>query len=85
MCPLLIAVDNRNLQLTRVLVYVKCPVVDLNVSNQEGKTALILACERNMPEMVELFLSEDIVERIKICLKDVSNLPGYNEKHYIDS
>ena len=72
MCPLLIVVDKGDLPLTRVCV--KWPVVDLNVSNQEGKTALILACERNMLEMVELFLSEDIVERIEIGLKDVSSI-----------
>lgn len=48
------------------------PRTDLNSATHEGKTALVLAIENNKSEMIDLFLREDLVERINIAHQDVS-------------
>lgn len=65
----MIAVDKSDVNLATALLH---PRVNLNIASHERKTPLILAIEKNMSEMIELFLREDLVERISIDLQDVS-------------
>lgn len=50
----------------------KSPGVDLNVSNTEDKTALILAIEKGDAEILDALLPEGVDSDIDIAHKDVS-------------
>lgn len=51
----------------------RCPAVDLNVTDSDNRTALMLAAEQNNIEVVRTLLKQSVVEssRIDIEHKDV--------------
>ena len=64
----MVAIDRRDQPLIKLL-YKRA---DLSVASREGKTPLILAVEKKVAKAIDLFLSEDVVERICIDHRDVS-------------
>lgn len=72
MCPLLIATAQSNLPIVRLCV--QRPLVNLNITNIDGKTALFLAIEKGDTEILDTLLSEDVVERLTIDQRDVNRI-----------
>ena len=71
MCPLLIATVQGDLPIARLCI--QSPLVDLNIANSEGKTALILAIEREDTAILDALLCcEDATERLSIDHIDVN-------------
>ena len=72
MCPLLIGVHNCDVNMVKLCLM--CPQTKVDTANKEGKSALILAMERENVEILKLLLSEDFIERFDIDHQDVSCL-----------
>ena len=70
MCPLLIGVEENNIHLVNHCL--GCPLTDINVANNEGKTALILAVEIGNIGMLKLLLDKERANRINPEHLDVS-------------
>ena len=64
------AVERRDVDLIKMLLHYKA---DVNVpcNSHEDKTPLILAVEKQIPEVTVLFLSDDVAEGIRIDHQDV--------------
>lgn len=74
MCPLLIAADMNDVNIFRLClsVYTSVDDLSLDVANHNGKTALILAIERNNLGILEILLSDENIHRSSIEHCDVS-------------
>ena len=70
MCPLLIAIVQGNLPIAKLCI--QCAKADLNIANSEGKTALILAIEREDTAILDALLCKDAVEKLNIDHRDVN-------------
>ena len=76
MCPLLIAIERGDPGIAKLCI--RCPRVDLNVANRDGKTALILTIEKGNTEILkELLAKDNILENIDIGASDVSCNAGH--------
>lgn len=84
MCPLLIATARGDLHVVEMCT--QSPQVDLNIANNEGKTALILAIENGNTDVLDALLCED-VERMSINIdhRDVSLNKFYIAQYLVGS
>ena len=69
MYPLLVATERNNLPIVNQCIKYQA---DLNVANNNGKTALILAAERGNVEIVRALLQKDLEEPASLEAQDVS-------------
>ena len=72
MCPILIAAEKNDVDMFKLCLRKSTLELNLNISNEDGKTALILAIERNNVDILDVLLHEDFVWNIDFKHCDVS-------------
>lgn len=74
MCPLLIGAERNDINLVKLCL--TSPITELDIANEEGKTALIFAVENNNFELVKFLLREEFMGRINVEHQEVSHIRG---------
>ena len=67
---MLIGAERSDINMVKLCL--KCPRTTLDVATNDGKTALILAVERNDMAMLKLLLRDEFLDRLNIEHQDVS-------------
>lgn len=55
--PLMISIENKNIEISKLLI--KLPKTNINIRNYNRKTALIIAVEKNLEEIVDLIINNE--------------------------
>ena len=58
--PLMISIENENIEIAKLLI--KLPKTNINIRSYHRKTALIIAVEKNLEEIVELIINNEKFE-----------------------
>ncbi len=72
MCPLLIAADKNDADIFELCLGSPLADYNLGITNNAGKTALILAVERNNIKILEILLHKEYIQESVIEHQDVS-------------
>ena len=66
-CPLLVATERNNLPIVQLCI--ESSRANLNITDNNGKTALILAAERGYVEIVKALLQKDLKNQLILDCK----------------